>query len=197
VHLREEDSQPQTVLMVQVENEVGYLGPGRDRSAEANRLFHGPVPNTLLRSLREKRLQASPELATHFDEQGKSWSDVFGDAAGEAFMAWNCATYIEAVGGAGKHEYALPMYVNAQLPAPQERPGEYPSGGPHPAYLEVWRTAAPSIDFYSPDIYWPNFEHWTQRYEIPGNAIFIPEARMESAAYNALYAYGASARLRL
>jgi hypothetical protein len=80
--------------------------------------------------------------------------------------------------------------VNAQLPAPQERAGEYPSGGPHPFYLEVWRAAAPSIDFYSPDIYWPNFEYWIQRYEVPDNAIFVPEARLESAPFNALYAYG-------
>lgn len=103
---------------------------------------------------------------------------------------WNYATYVEAVAHAGKNAYALPMYVNAQLPAPQERAGEYPSGGPHPDYLEVWRAAAPSIDFYSPDIYWPNFEYWAQRYQIPNNPIFIPEARLETASYNALYAYG-------
>ena len=189
-HLREVDSKQQTVLMVQVENEVGYLGPGRDRSAEANRLFRGAVPEPLIRSLNEKRHQLSPKLAANFHQTGKTWSEVFADAANEAFMAWNYATYIEAVVTAGKREYALPMYVNAQLPAPQERPGEYPSGGPHPFYLDVWRTAAPGIDFYSPDIYWPNFEYWTQRYEIPGNPIFIPEARMETAPYNALYAYG-------
>jgi Domain of unknown function (DUF5597)/Beta-galactosidase len=189
-HLRVEDSEQQTVLMVQVENEVGYLGPGRDRSREANRLFRGAVPEALTRALRAERIEFSPELAAHFNEHGQSWSDVFGDAADEVFMAWNYATYVEAVAQAGKAEYPLPMYVNAQLPAPLERPGEYPSGGPHPYYLEVWRAAASSIDFYSPDIYWPNFEYWIERYEIPGNPIFIPEARMESAPYNALYAYG-------
>ena len=105
-------------------------------------------------------------------------------------MAWNYATYIEAVIHAGKSEHALPMYVDAQLPAPHENAGEYPSGGPHPYYLEVWRAAAPSIDFYSPDIYWPNFEYWVERYQIPNNPIFVPEARLESAPYNALYAYG-------
>jgi hypothetical protein len=115
---------------------------------------------------------------------------VFGEAADEVFMAWNYASFIETVTKAGKAEYALPMYVNAQLPAPMERSGEYPGGGPHPYYLEVWRAAAPSLDFYSPDIYWPNFEYWVQRYQVPGNAIFVPEARMESAPYNALYAYG-------
>jgi beta-galactosidase GanA len=189
-HIREKDTKEQTVLMVQVENEVGYLGPGRDRSPDANRLFAGPVPEKLIRALEAKRLQLSPELAGHFNSHGRSWSDVFGDAANEVFMAWNYAEYIEAVAQAGKHEYALPMYVNAQLPAPMERAGEYPSGGPHPYYLEVWRAAAPSIDFYSPDIYWPDFEYWVQRYKLPGNPIFIPEARMESAPFNAFYAYG-------
>jgi hypothetical protein len=189
-HVREQETNQQTVLMVQVENEVGYLGSRRDRSPEADRLFRGPVPDALIRTLVAKRLQLSPELSAYFNEHGHTWSEVFGDAADEAFMAWNYATYMEVVARAGKSEYALPMYVNAQLPAPQERAGEYPSGGPHPYYLEIWRAAAPSMDFYSPDIYWPNFEYWTQRYEIPGNSIFIPEARMESAPYNALYAYG-------
>ena len=190
-HLREKDSDQQTVLMVQVENEVGYLGQGgRDRSAEANRLFQGRVPDALIRTLAAKRLQLSTELAAHFNEHGQSWSEVFGDTANEVFMAWNYANFIEAVAHAGKTEYALPMYANAQLPAPQERAGEYPSGGPHPYYLEVWRAAAPSIDFYSPDIYWPNFEYWVQRYQIPANPVFIPEARLESGWYNAFYAYG-------
>lgn len=189
-HVGEKDSDQQTVLMVQVENEVGYLGQGRDRSPEANRQFRGRVPDALLRALVAKRAQLSPELASHFNERGQTWSEVFGDGANEVFMAWNYATYIEAITHAGKTEYALPMYVNAQLPAPFERPGEYPSGGPHPYYLEVWRAAAPSLDFYSPDIYWPNFEYWVQRYALPGNPIFIPEARLDAAPYNAFYAYG-------
>jgi len=189
-HVREKDSEQQTVLMVQVENEVGYLGPGRDRSSEANRQFQSRVPDALLRPLTARRPQLSPELAPHFNQQGQNWSEAFGESANEVFMAWNYATYIEAVTRAGKGEYALPMYVNAQLPAPHERAGEYPSGGPHPSYLEVWRAAAPSIDFYSPDIYWPNFEYWIQRYQIAGNSIFIPEARIESSTFNALYAYG-------
>ena len=188
-HVREKDSAQQTVLMVQVENEVGYLGVGgRDRSPEANRAFGETVPEVLMRALAGKRL--SPELAPHFNEHGRTWSEVFGEAADEVFMAWNYASYIDAVAHAGKAEYALPMYANAQLPAPQERAGEYPSGGPHPYYLGIWRAGAPSLDFYSPDIYWPNFEYWVQRYEAAGNPVFVPEARMDAAPFNALYAYG-------
>src|SRR5438270_8955453 len=40
-HVRQEDSEQQTVVMVQVENEGGYLGPGRDRSAAAKRPLRG------------------------------------------------------------------------------------------------------------------------------------------------------------
>jgi hypothetical protein len=191
-HLREKDREKQTVLMVQVENEMGYLGPGRDRSAEANKQFDGALPQELVRGLLARRTELSPELAAHFNPHGTLWREVFGDAASEVFMTWRYATWVESVAQAGKREYPLPMYVNAQLPYLMERPGEYPSGGPHPYYLEVYRVVAPAIDFYAPDIYWPEFEYWVKRYEIRGNPIFIPEAKIDSAAWNALYAYGAA-----
>jgi beta-galactosidase GanA len=189
-HLKEKDETQQTVLMVQVENEVGYLGLGRDRSVAADRLFESPVPAQLMKELEKNRDVLSPELRVHFNSGGKTWRAVFGDASDEVFMAWNYARYIQAVTEAGKREYPLPMYVNCQLPAPGERAGQYPSGGPHPYYLEVYRAIAPSVDFYSPDIYWPNFEYWIDRFKFNGNAVFVPEARMDGAAYNALYAYG-------
>lgn len=191
-HIREKDKDQQTVLMVQVENEVGYLGRGRDRSDAANHLFAGPVPPALLNQLQAAHDSFSPELATHFNPSGTSWSAVFGDAANEVFMAWNYARYIQEVTAQGKQAYPLPMYVNCQLPAPFERAGEYPSAGPHPYYLAVYRTTAPALDFFSPDIYWPNFEYWIDRYKFNGNAVFVPEARLESAPFNAFYAYGAA-----
>ena len=191
-HVKAVDEKRQTVLMVQVENEVGYLGRGRDRSVAANRMFRGPAPVEMVQKLQARRSALSPEFAAHFHPDGKTWQEIFGDAANEVFMAWNYARFIQTVAAEGKQAYPLPMYVNAQLPAPAERAGEYPSGGPHPYYLEVYRAAAPALDFYSPDIYWPNFEYWVQRYQVPGNAIFVPEARIESAPFNAFYAYGAS-----
>lgn len=189
-HVREKDAAQQTVVLVQVENEVGYLGRGRDRSEEANHAFQAAVPHALVQQLNERRLMLAPELAAHFNPQGTTWKEVFGEAANEVFMAWRYAGYINAVAAAGKHEYALPMYTNAQLPAEQEQPGEYPSGGPHPYYLEVYRAMAPSIDMFSPDIYWPDFAHWLNRYRIAQNPIFVPEAQLEPGAYNALYAFG-------
>ncbi len=191
-HVREKDRERQTVLMVQVENEMGYLGPGRDRSPEADREFDGPVPRELMAGLAARRTELSPELAAHFNPRGGVWREVFGEAANEVFMAWRYALFVNSVAEAGKKEYPLPMYVNAQLPSSMERPGEYPSGGPHPYYLAVYRAMAPAIDFYAPDIYWPEFEYWVKRYQVHGNPIFIPEAKMDSAPWNALYAYGAA-----
>lgn len=187
-HVRGRDAAQQTVLMVQVENEIGFLGlGGRDRSDAANQVFQQPVPS-----------QLSSYLAAHslnFDgnpsnPHGKSWKDIFGDAADEAFMAWNYGRFAEQVAKAGKAEYDLPMYMNAQLPAPLERPGEYPSGGPYPELQTIYRAAAPSIDFYAPDIYWSNFSEWIDRYRRAGNPVFVPEARLDAAAGNALYLYG-------
>jgi hypothetical protein len=191
-HVRVKDGEQQTVLMAQAENEVGILGSGRDRSPEANKRFSEPVPRELVEKLVANRTEISRELAAHTNPQGKTWQEVFGEAAGEVFMAWRYAAYVDSVSEAGKKEYSLPVYMNAQLPSLLERAGEYPSGGPHPYLLDVYRAVATHIDFYSPDIYWPEFEYWVGRYQIPGNPIFIPEARLDTSPYNALYAYGAA-----
>jgi beta-galactosidase GanA len=107
-------------------------------------------------------------------------------------MAWHFARYAEAVTAAGKKEYPLPMFVNAALIRPGHQPGQYPSGGPLPHLADIWRAAAPSIDFLAPDIYFQNFVEWARRYERAGNPLFVPEAmRSPEASVNALYALGA------
>jgi hypothetical protein len=191
-HVREIDETKQTILMVQVENEIGFLGRGgRDRSEMANRLFDDYVPAELKSSLSVKNLWLLLEDAqSHVNHSGRTWREVFGDGADEFFMAWHYARFVEAVAAAGKKEYALPMYMNAQLPAPFERAGSHPSGGPYPKTQLAYRAAAPSIDFYSPDIYWPNFEEWIERYSQLDNPVFVPEARLAGSAYNAFYVYG-------
>ena len=190
-HVRDIDSGRHTVLMVQVENEVGYLGlGGRDRSAEANRLFDAPVPQRLMQALRTPSPRLPGRLADDFRPGGHGWSQVFGDSADEVFMAWYYARFIDQVTQAGKRQYSLPVYMNAQLPAPHERAGDYPSGGPYPLTQPIYRAAAPAIDFYAPDIYWPDFERWIESYRRQGNPAFVPESRPELAPYNALYAFG-------
>jgi beta-galactosidase GanA len=70
-------------------------------------------------------------------------------------------------------------------------PGQYPSAGPLPHLMDVWRAGAPKIDFLTPDIYFQNFAEWVRKYHRSGNPIFIPETMpgpMNSV--NALYAVG-------
>ena len=47
-HLREVDSEPRSVIMIQLQNEVGLIGDSRDRSAAAETAFARPVPAELL-----------------------------------------------------------------------------------------------------------------------------------------------------
>ena len=190
-HVKETDAAQQTVLMIQVENEIGFLGVGgRDRSDAANRLFDGEVPAALVQALQANREKLRRDWAEQFNPAGKTWKAVFGDAADEAFMAWEYGRFVNTVAAAGKKEYALPMYMNAQLPAPLEQAGSYPSGGPYPRDQAIYRAAAPAVDFYAPDIYWPDFEDWIARYREQGNPAFVPEARMDQAPFNALDLFG-------
>ena len=187
-HLREEDATQQTVLMIQVENEIGCLClGGRDRSAKANALFNAPAPAELLHAI-----QANPDAwpTSVRKHAGSTWTNLFGDRADESFMAWQYGRFVNQVAAAGRREYNIPLYMNAELPAPFERAGEYPSGGPYPTTQAIYRVAAPSIDFYAPDIYWPDFEHWVHAYQQQGNPAFVPEARIDLAPYFPLYIVG-------
>jgi beta-galactosidase GanA len=105
-------------------------------------------------------------------------------------MAWYFAKYTNAVAEAGKKEYTLPMYVNAALIRPGYKPGQYPSAGPLPHLFDVWKAAAPAIDFLSPDLYFKNFAEWVTKYDRPGNPLFVPEASNAQSMANAFYAIG-------
>lgn len=197
-HLREFDGTEQTVLMIQVENEIGMIPSARDHSEAAERAFNGAVPERLMKALLENAETLSAEIGAAWRQAGRrtagTWTEVFGPGtlAEEAFMAWHFATYTNAVAAAGKAEYPLPMFVNAALIRKGHQAGQYPSAGPLPHLADVWRAGAPDIDFLSPDIYFENFVEWARKYTRPGNPLFIPEAlRSQDAAVNGLYAVGA------
>jgi hypothetical protein len=197
-HLRTVDANQQTVLFVQVENEVGVLPQSRDHSPVAEAAFAGPVPDALMRHLADHRATLNPELRAAWGAAGGrmtgTWTQVFGDTSltDHLFMSWYYATFIDRVAAAGKAEYALPMYTNAALIRPNYEPGQYNSGGPLPSSLDLWKAGAPSLDFLSPDIYFDDFVSWASAYTRPDNPLFIPEARGGAGgAANALYAFGA------
>lgn len=201
-HIREFDGRDHTVLMMQIENEVGVLGDSRDRSAAANQAFSATVPKVLIDSLTAHKQELVPEVrerwgAGGFKTQG-SWEEVFGagPATDEIFMAWHYARYIDHVAAAGKEKYDIPMYVNAWLGGPPAKPGDYPSGGPLPHVMDVWLAGAPHVDLLAPDIYASNFADWCRRYTQRGNPLFIPEMRNDATgARNVLYAFGEHAAL--
>ncbi|KQS55343.1 glycoside hydrolase [Brevundimonas sp. Leaf363] len=176
-HIREVDERQRTVIMVQPENEVGTYRSVRDYSPAAEALFQGQVPAALL---------------TRLNRQPGTWSQVFGETAEETFMAWSVASYVGQVAAAGKAEYPLPMYANASLADPFDRPppGTYASGGPVWSMIEVWQAAAPAIDFLAPDIYdrpSARFERHLDRYARPDNALFLAEVGNDQAYARILF----------
>lgn len=177
-YLKEYDGEEQTVIMVQVENEIGFLGAERDFSEAAEKKYREAIPEKL-------------EFLSPNNAKGNSWYETFGENAPEMFMAWQYACAVEQIVSEGKKRYPLPMYVNAWLKQHPDRPGVYPSGGPVVSMLSVWKAAAPSLDFYAPDIYVPDFKGTCEDYGREGNPLFIPEARRDPVtASNAFYAFG-------
>ena len=194
------DAEKQTVIMVQVENEVGMIPEAMDHSAKSQAAYQSGVPEKLL-SLAARG--AGAEANALWEKAGRKtaghWSEVFGNGAQgeEVFSAWQISNYVERVAAAGKEEYPLPMYANAALIRPGYEPGKYPSAGPLPHLMEVWRAGAPSLSMICPDIYFPNFMEWCERYVRDGNPpavsvsnpLFIPEmAATARACGNAVYA---------
>jgi beta-galactosidase GanA len=208
-HLREVDGRKHTVLMLQVENEVGVLEDSRDYSPAANRAFAGHVPKELMDYLQQHKDTLIPQLRQVWETNGfkssGTWEEVFGKSVvnkddwkafsyfiEEIFMAWNYARYVGYVAAAGKAEYNIPMYVNAWLKQQNYGwPGAYPGGGPLPQVMDIWRAGALGIDLLSPDIYAPNFTEWCEWYTQSGNPLFIPESRGDARGVaNAFWAFG-------
>ncbi|QMV43969.1 DUF5597 domain-containing protein [Cohnella cholangitidis] len=174
-HLKKVDGDRNTVIMIQVENEIGFLGSDRDYSDFANAEFNRPLP-AVVESL--------------YGVSG-TWKEGFADDAAEYFMAYHYAQAIERIASAGAKVYPLPLFVNAWLEQFPWRPGTYPSGGPIAKVMRLWKAIAPTICLYAPDIYLPNFAEICEEYTANDNPLFIPEVRRDiSSATNVFYALG-------
>lgn len=195
-HLKETDKS-QTVIMIQVENEIGMLTEAREYTPDANKAFEGEVPKELMNYLITNKDSLVPELKEHWSKTNfatnGNWETVFGKslATDELFQAWFYAKFTNAVATAGKKEYRLPMYVNAALNYRNVQPGQHPSAGPLPHLMDIWQAGSPAIDLLSPDFYNPYFKHYCDLYARRNNPLFIPEIRFEpSNAAKAFYAMG-------
>lgn len=158
-YLRDHDAQ-NTVILVQVENETGSYGSPRDYGAAAQKLFDAPVPSAL-------------------GKRG-TWTQAYGDQADRAFNSWYVGRYVGEIAAAGKAIKPLPMYVNASLANPFSIPAPtaVASGGPQQDVLDIWKKAAPAIDFAAPDIYDRNSANviaHLDAFRRPDNALLVPE----------------------
>ena len=182
-YIREKDDR-KTIIMVQVENEVGAFSE-KDYSKQALQLYASQVPDKLIQYLKNNKSNLEKEIKTAWEVNGLktngTWKEVFGEQNFDAqnfFMSWQYASYINEVSKQGTAAYNLPMYVNAWLvQSPTELPGKYPNGSPVSRVMDIYKAAAPSIDFCSPDIYLPNFKDVCRMYHRPAkkNPLFIPE----------------------
>lgn len=203
-HIRLTDDAQNTVVMTQVENEIGMLPVARDYGPLAQAAWQQPVPAELVRYLQEHRAALVPEMQRMWVERGArtqgSWEELFGPgaAAAEVFTAWHYARFANELTRAGKAEYPMPMYVNVALNRPGRVPGEYPSGGPLPHLIDVWKAGGPDIDLLAPDIYFANFVDIVARYHRPDNPLFVPEAHNADnpvVPANAFLAFGRHAAI--
>ncbi|WP_395399526.1 DUF5597 domain-containing protein [Pseudoduganella sp. UC29_106] len=183
-HIKKIDEKQQTVIMVQVENEVGTYNLVRDYGAKAQAAFAQPVPQAVL----ARKKSPLPGAASG------TWSEVYGPYAEEYFHAWAVASYIEEIAKAGRAVYDLPMYVNNALrdPLAPMAPWKdnFASGGPTFDVIDIYKAAAPHIDVAAPDIYMPEWAKVTatvEKFQRPDNALMVPE--IGNAENYARYAY--------
>jgi len=184
-HIKKIDDVQRTVIMMQVQNEVGTYGYARDYGPKAEAQFNGPVPAEVL-----KRKKSPVALAAT-----GTWKQVYGDYADEYFHAYSVAKYIGEIAKAGRDVYNLPMYVNNSIRDSLEEPVKpwnknFASGGPTFDVIDIYKAAAPAIDFAAPDIYnpeWRKFVATLDKFQRADNALAVPE--MSNGADYVRYAY--------
>jgi len=198
-HVKEVDGDHHTVIMIQLENEVGMHGDSRDRSPAAEKAYENPVPKELMDYLQKHKDTLVPELRQQWEAAGfktsGTWAEVFGPGrvTDGIFMAWYYARYIDRIAEAGKAQYPIPMFVNAALYGIGRGTQAQPSGGrPWDQVMDVWKAGGPKIDFLGPDSYSDtDFVAFCDRFTQSGNPLFVPENMGgPDGAARALYVFG-------
>ncbi|WP_338764155.1 DUF5597 domain-containing protein [Massilia sp. METH4] len=176
-HLKRIDGDRQTVIMVQVQNEVGTYGLVRDHGPAAQQAFNSPVPAAVVAKQKPPRGSAN-----NLGKAGGTWKEVYGEYADQYFHTWAVASYIEEIAKAGRAVYDLPMFVNNALRDPVEPMapwrGNFASGGPTYDVLGIYEAAAPHIDVAGPDIYLHESDKIAatlKQFHTKDNPLFVPE----------------------
>lgn len=169
------DEKEKTVIMMQIENEVGILHADFDYSHYSIEKISAKVPL---------------DVANYCSKTG-DWVECFGMHAKEYFLAYHYAKAIDSLAKAGKTVYDIPVFVNSWLEKPGTIVGEYPLGGPTARMYPFWKFITESIDYFAPDIYVPNFSEICDEYSSAQNVLIIPETRQDIRTIsNLVYAVG-------
>jgi hypothetical protein len=192
-----------TVLMMQIENEVGLLGGTRDFSPESTQLFEQQVPDALLKYITNNVSKLKPNISGPYVQNGSkklgTWEDVFGKSPNtdEIFMTWQYAKYVNELAKAGKAIHNIPTFVNAWDAAGGNLiAGVWPSGGPNYLMLDIWQAGAPDIDVLANDNYSTTFGSSAANFVHNKNPLLVPEAcaiwmnDTISAAPKAFFSFG-------
>lgn len=183
-HIASIDKEEGTVIMIQIENEIGMLESARDHSALASKAFHAPVPEEFVSYLQRNKKKLHPQMLKKWGSQGYktagNWQEMFGSDiyTDEIFMAYHYAKYVERMAQTARSIYNVPLYVNAAMNSRGRKPGEYPSAGPLAHLIDAWHCGAPSIDILAPDLYDNGFIDWVAQYHLHNNPLFIPEIKL-------------------
>ncbi|MCL1931216.1 MAG: beta-galactosidase, partial [Treponema sp.] len=135
-HIASVDKTEGTVIMMQIQNEVGMLEDARDYAEKANAIFHAAVPSGIMDYLSRNKQTLHPWMLTKWEEHGfkkqGTWQEIFGNDVytDELFMAWSYAQFIEVLTKSARAIHDIPLYVNAAMNSRDRKPGEYPAAGP-------------------------------------------------------------------
>ncbi len=81
-HIKEKDENNHTVIMIQVENEIGMLPDARDYHPQATREFNSEVPKELINHIQKNKKTLAPALLKVWESAGSktsgNWETVFG-----------------------------------------------------------------------------------------------------------------------
>jgi len=188
--IKEYDSEENTVIAIQIENEAGIQGgTRRDFSELGEAAYQANVPAVLI-----DYCKANPDcyLAGIWKENGckedANWLDTFGYYGAEGVTAYAIANYVDAICAAGKEVYpGLFMYTNVWLDGGKRGNNynmagiDWPSGCATIHNVDIYYATVKSLDTIAPDNYSRTLgrhKEVTETYANPGKGfpLYVPES---------------------
>lgn len=175
--IRDYDENYYTVIMIQIQNEMGLLTTDFDYQVDQLEKLDTNVPRSV----------------AEYAKSTGTWNSVFNQDAKEYYISYHFAMAIKLIAEFGKQEYDIPYFVNAWIDKQPTFPGEYPTGGPISKFAPFWIHLVNDITAIAPDIYVPNFKQVCINYAEAQDLLIIPETRQDYHYVASNLIYGISA----